>query len=477
MKYSKISFFILSLIVLLAGCKTNYHLISVPEPMNNVVYINGKDAKLVDAEWDTWHHLNLSKDTIPGMNTIDAHLFLADKKAEPIIVAVIDSGMDIEHEDLKDIIWTNADEIPNNGIDDDKNGFIDDIHGWNFLGDKLDENLEITRMVKLYEKEFEGKDISNLAGKDVQRYSEYKELEQKVKEKFEKSKSVYYDLSFHESAESLLQNEYNYNIKIYGDGNVMHRKIEEAHSTHVAGIIAGIRGNNVGIEGVASNVRIMSVRVVPEGDEYDKDVAMGIRYAVDNGAKVLNMSFGKSYSPNKDWVGDAIKYAADHDVLILHSAGNSRSNIDIKHTYPNDAPDYKIPVADNLITVGASNPFYNEKIIASYSNYGARSVDVFAPGSKILSTTPEDEYKHFSGTSMATPATAGVAALIRAYYPQLSASQVKHIIMNSGTKINKLVNVPGEKGVQKPFGELSVSGRIVNAYNAVIMADQMMKRK
>jgi subtilisin family serine protease len=227
----------------------------------------------------------------------------------------------------------------------------------------------------------------------------------------------------------------------------------------------------------------MAVRSVSEGDEYDKDVALGIRYAVDNGAKVINTSFGKAFSPNKQWVYDAIKYAAKKDVLIVNAAGNDGKNIDVEKTYPNDTPDLKNEIADNFITIGAMSANYNENLPASFSNYGKFNVDVFAPGVQIYSTTPEGEYQKFSGTSMAAPSTAGVAALIRSYYPKLSASQVKHILMNSGTKIDFNVIKPGSQSRENPTGELvpfsdlSVSGRIVNAYNALKMADSIVNGK
>jgi subtilisin family serine protease len=270
---------------------------------------------------------------------------------------------------------------------------------------------------------------------------------------------------------------------VYGDNKTGHSVKKEAHGTHVSGIIGAIRNNDKGMNGVANHVRIMAVRAVPDGDEYDKDVALGIRYAVDNGAKVINTSFGKGYSPNTQWVWDAIKYAAEHDVLIVNAAGNDGKNIDVEKTYPNDSKDLITEISDNVLTIGAMSSNYNEKLPASFSNYGKINVDIFAPGVKIYSTTPENGYAKFSGTSMAAPSTVGVAAMIRSYYPKLSASQVKHIIMNSGTKIDFEVIKPGStsrenpKGELVPFSELSVSGRVVNAYNAIRMADRMVNGK
>ena len=237
------------------------------------------------------------------------------------------------------------------------------------------------------------------------------------------------------------------------------------------------------MDGIADNVEFMILRTVPSGDERDKDVANSVYYAVDNGAKVINTSFGKAYSPNKQWVFDAIKYAAKNDVLIVNAAGNDSKNIDVEKTYPNDSEDLINEISDNVLTVGANNLFYDKRLPARFTNYGKRNVDVFAPGVQIYSTIPSDEYAQKSGTSMAAPSAAGVAALVRSYYPQLSASQVKHILMNSGTKINFNVIKPGTQSRQNPdgelvsFSELSVSGRIVNAFNALKMAAQIVNGK
>ena len=232
-----------------------------------------------------------------------------------------------------------------------------------------------------------------------------------------------------------------------------------------------------GMHGVAHNAKLMSVRAVPDGDERDKDVALAIRYAVDNGAKVVNMSFGKSYSPNRHWVMDAIKYAEKHDVLLVHAAGNSSEDIDVSDNWPNDSFDKINEVADNVLTIGAMSVNYNEKLPASFTNYGQKNVDVFAPGVQIYSTVPKNEYAKFSGTSMASPEVAGVATLVRSYYPQLSASQVKHIIMNSGTKLDLEVLVPGKKDEKVNFSTLSISGKVANAYNALVLADKMVNGK
>jgi subtilisin family serine protease len=252
-------------------------------------------------------------------------------------------------------------------------------------------------------------------------------------------------------------------------------KEDVKHGTHVAGIIAATRNNNIGINGVANNVKIMAIRAVPDGDEYDKDVALAIRYAVNNGAKVLNTSFGKGYSPKRDWVWDAIKYAASKDVLIVNAAGNEGLDLDTKMVYPNDqTPQNSTEIVDNVLTVGALNYEYGSGLVAGFSNFGKSNVDVFAPGTKIWSTTPNNTYEYLEGTSMAAPAVAGVAAIIRSYYPKLSATQVKNIIMNSGVSTKATV-VVSENTLNKKFTDLSVSGKMVNLYNALILAEKESK--
>jgi subtilisin family serine protease len=266
----------------------------------------------------------------------------------------------------------------------------------------------------------------------------------------------------------------------YGNNNVIGPEKKGAlHGTHVAGIIAAVRGNGIGMDGVANNVWIMPVRAVPNGDEYDKDIALAIRYAVDNGAKVINGSFGKSFSPHKQWVYDAIKYAASKDVLFVHAAGNDGHDID-KSDYPNfprDSDDFgQTEYADNVITVGALNDQFTDNLPAPFSNYGTKEVDVFAPGMKIWSTVPDNKYVYEQGTSMASPEVAGVAAVIREYYPKLTAKQVKQILMESGVTYNGDVKL-GETKEVRPFSQASKSGKIVNAYNALVMADQMANGK
>ena len=467
---------LLSLGFFLASCGSTSKL-AVPSGIDNSVNISGKESRLTEGQLQMWVHADLATDTIPGMSVDKAHEFLKGKKSTTVIVAIADSGIDIEHPDLKSNVWNNPKEIAGNGIDDDKNGFVDDMHGWNFLGNSYDETLEITRIVRSYQQRFGNKTATQIAANDMADFKEYIKLKEIVDKEAAKDRGDhYYDVDFNPRAK-FDNNAYNYNVKIYGDNKVNNVVEDEAHGSHVAGIVAADRTNSIGAKGVANNVKIMSIRMVPNGDEYDKDVALAIRYAADNGAKIINTSFGKGYSPNKEWVHDAIKYAAQKDVLIVNAAGNSAENVDVTETYPNDTPDNMKEVADNMLTIGALAPVYNERLAAGFSNYGKRNVDIFAPGVVVYSTMPNENYALLSGTSMASPSTAGVAALIRSYYPQLTAKQVKHIIMNSGTKVNMDVLRPGSKTEKIPFSSMSVTGRIVNAYNAVVMADKMVNKK
>ncbi|HBK83342.1 MAG TPA: peptidase S8, partial [Flavobacterium sp.] len=259
----------------------------------------------------------------------------------------------------------------------------------------------------------------------------------------------------------------------YGNNNVVGPDAEEAlHGTHVAGIVAQVRNNGKGGDGIANMVEIMTIRAVPNGDEYDKDIALGIRYAVDNGAKVINGSFGKYFSPQKEWVLEALKYAAEKDVLVIFAAGNDSKNLDVVNKYPSDSYNGAPEISNNVLLVGALNATYSSYMVAPFSNYGKKNVDVFAPGMQIYATVPNNKYKFLQGTSMASPNVAGVAALIRSYYPKLTAAQVKQIIIESGTPLKNTILV-GEEQKKSSFSEISKSGKIVNAYNALIMASKM----
>lgn len=511
-----------------------------------------------------WHLLDKTTDGYQGISINKAFNFLKDKKPSPIVVAVLDGGIDTTHAVLKPYLWHNTKELIRNGIDEDGNGFVDDLYGWNFLGNANGENVEkeTAEVIRLYHKlrpSFEGKqiDTTDIAVSSSPDYNLWlkvnKQLEVKPEDQFTlklikaSAKSlVVYDsvikeqwgipvfsiqdldnfkpispdgkkakLTFlrfvdllqmdHEknnkeileeindyidrqqsliSARDLIVKNYRYDItgdtednldnKHYGNADVMGQS--SLHGTHVSGIIAGVMTNGVACTSTESGLKILAVRMIPRGDEYDKDVALGIRYAVDNGAKVINMSFGKELSPYKAWVDDAIRYAERHDVLIVHAAGNDAENMDITENYPsarfNDAS-----YAPNMITVGASGDSSLKcGMIADFTNFGKQTVDVLAPGVKIYSTIPGG-FGFEQGTSMAAPIVSGIAGLIRSYYPGLSAIQVRQIIEESTDKSLAKCQVacPSASGHSKEvaMSTLCKTGGIVNAYQAVLLADKV----
>jgi len=507
-----------------------------------------------------WHLRDALSDSFHGISINKTYEFLKGKKSTPVIVAVIDSGVDTTNEDLKNILWRNPKDIPGNGVDEDGNGYIDDTYGWNFLGGKDGRNVktesaEASRIYHRYKSKFDNKQLSeaNLSPDDKEEYELWKQASNIVNGKPEEQMELMFlDMAYkavkkHEKVlreemkkdtftvsdvekyipssaqaqkaklgyinfikltgidtedtnatifteleeyidqkkkaqeakdkapedyrgEIVKDNYNNINDRFYGNNDVMGPS--PMHGTHVAGIIGAQRNNGIGADGVAQNVKVMMIRAVPDGDEYDKDVALAIKYAVDNGAKVINMSFGKGLSPEKKWVDDAVRYAEIKDVLIIHAAGNDGEDTDSTGNFPN--PELKVlkRKASNFITVGASSdPRVSGDYVADFSNYGKSTVDVFAPGVKIYSTLPgKSSYGFLKGTSMASPVVAGVAAVIRSYFPQLSASQVKYVIEKSAVAEPSLqVNKPGTKE-KVSFTELSTSGGVINAYNAVKLA-------
>jgi len=529
----------LSATLLLMGCGATA---LVSTPIENIDTTPLKISDLTEAEKKNWGHLDLVSDTIPGMSVDKAYKeIIGNKKGQKVIVAVLDSGIDLKHEDLDGVLWTNKGEKAGNGKDDDDNGYVDDIHGYNFLGDSYNEQLEAARIVKLklgdaaMQAKAKAK-VDEGYNKAVQNKQQYEQILQAVKsadaavkkhlgktdytkkdvvgikptdEAMQQHVGVLMQMyTFKDTIPEVIeelgegikyftdQANYNYNVdfdgrkvvgdkpydinsKGYGDGNPQSRSEDESHGTHVAGIIAAERNNGKGANGVANNVEIMSIRAVPNGDEYDKDIALGIRYAVDNGAKVINGSFGKSFSPNAQWVYDAIKYAAEKDVLFVHAAGNDGANLDDPNepNFPNDQVNNGPEIADNVLTVGALAPKYGSEMVAVFSNYGKINVDVYAPGDEIYSTMPGNKYDYQGGTSMAAPAVAGLAALIRSQYPKLTAPQVKNIIMESGLAPKAKVILGGDASKSGKLEEISTSGKIVNAYNALIMAQQVSNGK
>jgi cell wall-associated protease len=519
---------------------------------------------------DNWYNLDPAKNGFNGTGGDEALKRLKEKgkKGQIVIVAVLDSGVEVDHEDLKDVMWVNPGEIAGNGKDDDGNGYVDDIHGWNFLGGKDGKNvnhetLELTREYVRLSKRFQGTDPKNLHGDAKKEYAYYeavkidfetqrKEAEEgkegilkqlgKVDEAFDKVGKAIGKRDFTaeevgkvnagsnadlQAAVGLVQrvmsqgietradwdeqkkgateyfdNQLAYNLNpdynprdAVGDnpndvneryyGNNDYEGPDAVHGTHVAGIIAADRTNGKGVTGVADNVRIMTVRCVPDGDERDKDIANAIYYAVDNGASIINMSFGKSYSPDKAAVDAAMRYAAEHDVLLVHAAGNDSENNDTDPNFPNDM--YASPVKKGMfkkekniptwMEIGALSFKKDENRVAKFSNYGKKNVDVFSPGVQIYATVPDNGYKNLQGTSMASPAAAGVAAIIRSYYPELSAVQVKGIMEKSVVKQDGDVIKPGTKDEKVPFSSLCASGGIVSSTQAVDLAEKTKAKK
>lgn len=500
MKIYRASYILILTIFLLSSCGSKKLLVQ-----NNVnsstEKIVAKKGTLSELELQEWPYADLSTDSIPGISLLKDQSFLKNKKATPIIVGVIDSGVDIEHKGLFDFIWKNEGEIPNNKKDDDHNGFIDDISGWNFLGSTNGNNMclaqfELTRLIKKYESKTID-EIIETSQEDYNAYRQQKELfnglSNNVKESYQNIiKQQVSNPNDDNLKEALVQLEkyktYRYNLEFsprdivgdnpedildtnYGNPDVIGFRDKESHGTHVTGIIATIIYKSKELDNEA--IKIMPIRTIPDGDEYDKDVALAIRYAVNNGAKVINMSFGKAYSAHASWVYEAIEYAKKHDVLLIMGAGNDSSNIDNTTRYPNDNTNSDFEFTNNLITVGAITHNFNNDLVSEFSNYGKKNVDVFAPGSKIYSAVPNNEYRFQNGTSMAAPMVSGVAALIRSYYPTLTAGQVKQIILDSGIFVDFDVRKPGIMGGKKMFSELSVSGKILNAYNALLMANDI----
>ncbi len=516
-----------------------------------------------------WYLKDPQQDTILGISLAKAYQFEQGKKFTPLIVAVIDAGIDTNQQDLKNMLWTNTREIPGNGIDDDGNGYVDDVHGWNFLGNKNGNNLtsasaERTRVYYHFKNKYSGKKINedsldeegkyeyetwlraaqqmevsseeqmevNLMSltlnalkkqdvilskalnkpeysiEEVESFTPTTDDAKKAKYNFltcmkmlevtpdvtnkavlselqEETDGKTKDIEAKQKAPADVRKEiigddyYNINDRYYGNNDISGPG--PLHGTHVSGIIAAQRNNNLGIDGIDDHVKIMMIRAVPGGDEYDKDIALAIRYAVDNGAKVINMSFGKYFSPEKRWVDEAVKYAASKDVLLVHAAGNESKDMDTIQNYPNPDLIFLHETANNFINVGASGDphIYDGKVIAYFSNYGAQGVDVFAPGVKIYSTLLGDSaYGYESGTSMAAPVVSGVAALVRTYYPQLTAAQVKYILIRSATPLPDSIKTI-DPGTQKPASmkNLCKAGGIVNAYAALQLADTLANQE
>lgn len=502
-----------------------------------------------------WHLSDQASTGFYGISLDKAYEFVKGKKSKTVIVAVIDSGIDTTHEDLKPILWKNPKEISGNGIDDDGNGYVDDIYGWNFLGGRDGRNVkkdsyEAARVYHMHKAKFENiSDTSALSKEEKASYATWLRAKKDVTQGVDQNelmfiKQLYPGLKRGDSviaadlkkeeysgkdlqsytptnkdaiatrniilsicaannnnfditnkmliddiegqlskaeaadvpppnyrADIVKDNENDINDRFYGNNDVMANT--PFHGTHVSGIIAAVRNNGKGVDGIADNVRIMTLRAVPDGDEHDKDIALAIRYAVDNGARIINMSFGKSFSPQKHWVDDAVKYAESKGVLLIHAAGNDAKNLDESFNYPSPTFEADGKKASNWLTIGASGDPGNGGLTASFSNYGKNEVDVFAPGVNIYSTIPGGTtYGNASGTSMASPVTAGVAAFILQYFPSLTPQQLKEVLEKSAVKPAIKANVPGSDD-EMELAELSRTGGLVNAFEAAKLAAEI----
>ncbi len=526
-----------------------------------------------------WHHKDFNLDNIPGIS-LEKWYKSNNKKSKnnEVIVAVVDTQVDIDHEDLRDNIWVNTKEIPNNNIDDDKNGYVDDINGWNFIGYKKSNysikwmNHENVRILRQYKTLFSLNDENQLKDKDKFMFNQYKSSKKDLKYDIKDQKEwifVYeqllkrYESTFryidsifpkksysikkldsiiklkgigekylwkifeenlndeeaklktfkyclesnfldkdkvlklknetdsildrnfnvnYQDRKELGDNENNFEERNYGNSNVGGKqndyKLHFNHGTEVASVVSSKRYNSLGLNGISNDIKIMPITTSSSGDEHDKDIANAIYYAVDNGAKVINMSFWKDYSLNQEVVTKAILYAEKNNVLIVHISGNKSQDIDKFYNYPNDYS-YELGenVADNFINVGSTNKTLGDNFVSRFSNYGKNNVDIFAPGANISVAFKNNQYGKDSGTSLAAPMVSGTVALIWLYYPKLTASQVKQIIMQSGTSHDIEVIVPGTKDKKVKFSELSKSGKVLNVYNAMLLAEKVSKGK
>jgi cell wall-associated protease len=550
-----------------------------------VVFISCKTTKttmpnksIVSNDSVSWQYKDLSMDSIPGISFDKWYSENKDKKTKQkqIIVAVIDMQIDLNHEDLKKQIWVNKKEILGNSIDDDKNGYVDDVNGWNFIGHKnkrynVWSNFEYIRILRDWKPQFEGKIESEIALVDLYKFKQYQRAKEIKENYFAYYKNWYNNVDFlhsvykqtKDSLKSYFKDE-NYSVtdlqklykekktndksyrerirdkdkdlgalldymishykanstsfdkvesrrnqldsvlgknssesfndrkfinnfkgifeKGYGNNNVSEKANNlsslNEHGTNVSGIIAGTRGNNLGIDGFHNNIKIMPLVTSCSGDEHDYDIANAIYYAVDNGAKVINMSFSKWFSVYENIVEDAIKYAEKKNVLIVHSTGNDSLPIDTFTLFPSDySYQKKEEFVSNFINVGSVSKKTDENLVTNTSGYGKINVDIFAPGDNIYTCFPDNKYEFDGGTSFSTPMVSGTAALIWLYYPKLTAKQVKEIILDSSAKYDMEVIVPGTTDKKVKFSELSKSGGVLNVYNAMKLAEKVSQEK
>ncbi len=509
------------------------------------------------AQSDNWQNKDLLENGVPGTSTEKAYKQLIAGKRYQVIVAVIDSGIDTSHHDLKGHLWANPGEIPGNHLDDDHNGYTDDVHGWNFAGlpvsrdslvflaqhkkqffdslsyttvppelrlpyqqfrkiwkdyedirEKLARSLDdvksaqrimdtlqehigsnnptIAQLRQWRQKDSSDKWIIDAILAQLPAYPDFASFKTEAIDKARQSLAFCVGhLTTGSDSAGIVAGYLEQNANICYDrvftfsatDDFYHSQPLTFHGTHIAGIIAANRENGDSVDGIADSVLIMPIKIYSAlyPKMVDANLASAIRYAVDNGARVINLSLGLYGSPGKKDVDAAVKYAMQHNVLIVHAAGNDGKNLDQLGTqsfFPNKHYADGSGEAEAWLDVGASGWADDSTLAAPFSNYGRAAVDVFAPGVRIYSTIPGSKYEHFNGTSMATPVVAGLAALIMELFPHLTAAQVAAIIRQSVYKVSHPVIQPGSNAarITRPFADLCSSGGIVNTYNALLLA-------
>lgn len=541
---------------------------------------NEEQKKQADLDW---YNCSFDKDGVYGAEVNKAYDFLKGKKIKKRpVVALIGSGMDIEHEDLKQAIWVNPKEKAD-GKDNDKNGLVDDINGWNFLGGKDGQVMEATMREgdreflrlkdkyadyifdgKNYNKVIDGKLTKVADPENIEEYNYYRnqvlpespmagtysgwqltyilkayadKFDQMMKERFpgkeltEADFSICYDpkaprdslseVSFMmcamgfgvyktdkwetvyagiKSGAQIEQAKAEYERKvgqfgadgrkdIIGDnyldinynkyGNNVLLTADAAIGTMEAGIIVAKRENGLGGNGIMDQAEIMTLRVAANGEPYLKDIALAIRYAVDHQADIIMLPVQNTLYPEdqKKWISEALEYAESKGVFCITPAWEGAQDLAVETYYPNRWMTGKKELT-NLMVVCSSDKNGNPSM---NSNYGAKEVDLYAPGMEIYSTYTGDTYQSGTGLGLAAATTVGVAALIKAYYPHLTGTQIRNILLETVTS-RKDAEV--EKGIivdGKPtqdlflFGDLCLSGGIINAYQAVVAADKIAK--
>ncbi|WP_437369919.1 S8 family serine peptidase [Maribacter litoralis] len=499
---------------------------------------------------ENWLIKDIQKDTIPGISLSKAaEELLIDKNGTDVIVAIIDMPIKIDHKALKNNIWKNTNEIAGNHIDDDQNGYIDDIHGWNFIGNSKNENIifmhyEFTRFLiaekmglplrpklasqlpraqKVYNERMEYAeenllrvkkmdsfyystkntlsslfpdriinddklDSLSLSNPELQEAIELHRMYQdeniddsyvnNMMLKAEKRIDIQLNLDYDDRA-IIGDDVNNLNNRDYGNNNVSHNTEILTHGTKMAGVIVSSFGEE-SLQDIMKHIKIMPLPISGLGGENDKDMALAIRYAADNGANIINISSGKYFSLHEDWVHDAIKYAESKDVLIVVSSGNVGIDLDAepKYRYPNDnSPTGHTEISNNFMRIGTSNYTLDSTFVHPATNYGKTEVDIFAPGEEIYTATSikNEDYAYGSGTSEAAAVVSKSAAIIKCYYPKLKAHQIKDILLKTGVQYNIEVSMKdsSDNNIKIPFNELSKTGSVVNVYNALILAESL----